>query len=118
DLTFSDFLDYAVLDDRIRVVGGYLESVKDDGERFVTALRKAREAGKPVVLLKTGRTDAGRAAAASHTAALAGSDEGYTAAFRKGGAVRVASSDAFRDLVAAFSTGRIPRGKRVAVLSI
>lgn len=118
DLTFSDFLDYAVLDDRIRVVGGYLESVKDEGERFVTALRKAREAGKPVVLLKTGRTDAGRAAAASHTAALAGSDEGYTAAFRKGGAVRVASSDAFRDLVAAFSTGRIPRGKRVAVLSI
>ncbi|HVL08870.1 MAG TPA: acetate--CoA ligase family protein [Burkholderiaceae bacterium] len=118
DLTFSDFLDYAVQDERIRVVGGYLESVKDDGERFVAALRRAREAGKPVVLLKTGRTDAGRAAAASHTAALAGSDEGYTAAFRKGGAVRVASSDAFRDLVAAFSTGRIPRGKRVAVLSI
>lgn len=118
DLTFSDFLDYAVQDDRIRVVGGYLESVKDDGEQFVAALRRAREAGKPVVLLKTGRTDAGRAAAASHTAALAGSDEGYTAAFRKGGAVRVASSDAFRDLVAAFSTGRIPRGKRVAVLSI
>jgi acyl-CoA synthetase (NDP forming) len=118
DLTFGDFLDYAVQDDRIRVIGGYLESVKDNGDEFVAALRRAREAGKPVVLMKTGRTDAGRAAAASHTAALAGSDEGYTAAFRKGGAVRVASSDAFRDLVAAFSTGRVPRGKRVAVISI
>lgn len=118
DLTFSDFLDYVVKEDRIRVVGGYLESVKDEGEQFVGALQRARQAGKPVVLLKTGRTEAGRAAAASHTAALAGSDEGYSAAFLKGGAVRVDSADAFRDLVAAFSTGRIPRGPRVAILSI
>ncbi|TEA77779.1 acetate--CoA ligase family protein [Allopusillimonas ginsengisoli] len=118
DLTFSDFLDYIVEEDRIRVVGGYLESVKDEGALFIDALRRARSAGKPVVLLKTGRTDAGRAAAASHTAALAGSDEGYSAAFVKGGAVRVDSADAFRDLTAAFSTGRIPRGRRVAILSI
>lgn len=118
DLTFSDFLDYIVEEDRIRVVGGYLESVKDEGQQFINALQRARRAGKPVVLLKTGRTDAGRAAAASHTAALAGSDEGYSAAFVKGGAVRVDSADAFRDLTAAFSTGRIPRGRRVAILSI
>jgi len=118
DLTFSDFLDFAVKDDRIRVIGGYLESVKDDGDKFISALQGARRAGKPVVILKTGRTDAGRAAAASHTAALAGSDEGYSAALLKGGAVRVASADAFRDLTAAFSTGRIPQGRRVAILSI
>jgi len=118
DLRFSDFLDHVVDDPRIRVIGGYLESVKDEGPRFVQSLRRARAAGKPVVLLKTGRTEAGRAAAASHTAALAGSDEGYTAAFRRGGAVRVHSADAFRDLVAAFSTGRMPRGRRVGVLSI
>jgi len=118
DMTFGDFLDYAVQDERVRVIGGYLESVKDNGERFVHALQNARRAGKPVVLLKTGRTEAGRAAAASHTAALAGADEGYTAAIRRGGAVRVASAEAFRDVIAAFSTGRIPRGRRVAMLSI
>jgi len=118
DLTFSDFLDYIVKEDRIRVIGGYLESVKDKGPRFVQALQRARSAGKPVVILKTGRTDAGRAAAASHTAALAGSDEGYSAAFLKAGAVRVDSADAFRDLTAAFSTGRVPQGRRVAILSI
>ncbi len=118
DLTFCDYLDYVAGDPRVRVVGGYLESVKDDGARFVASLRKVREAGKPVVVLKTGRTEAGQAAAASHTAALAGSDEGYSAAFRRGGAVRADSAEHFRDLVAAFSTGRVPRGKRVAVLSI
>jgi len=118
DLRFSDYLDYVAEDSRIRVIGGYLESVKDEGERFIQSLQRARRAGKPVVLLKTGRTDAGMAAAASHTAALAGSDEGYTAAFRRGGAIRVNSADAFRDLVAAFSTGRVPRGRRVGILSI
>lgn len=118
DLKFSDFLHYILKDDRIRVIGGYLESVKDEGKDFIQALRLARQAGKPVVLLKTGRTDEGRAAAASHTAALAGSDEGYSAAFEKAGAIRVDSADSFRDLTAAFSAGRVPRGKRVAILSI
>jgi len=54
DLRFSDFLDHVVDDPRIRVIGGYLESVKDEGPRFVQSLRRARAAGKPVVLLKTG----------------------------------------------------------------
>lgn len=118
DLRFCDFLDYAAADPRVRVIGGYLESVKDSGARFVQSLQRARRAGKPVVVLKTGRTEAGRTAAASHTAALAGSDEGYAAALHRGGAVRVDSADAFRDLVAAFSSGRVPRGGRVGVVSI
>lgn len=118
DLKFGDFLEHVAHDERIRVVGGYLESAKDDGDAFVAALQRVRRAGKPVVLLKTGRTDAGSAAAASHTAALAGSDEGYAAAFRRGGAVRVDSADEFREVIATFACGRLPRGRRMAILSI
>ncbi|VWX61600.1 Succinyl-CoA synthetase subunit alpha [Burkholderiales bacterium 8X] len=91
-----------------------------DGPKFMQALALARDAGKPVVLLKVGVSDAGRAAAASHTGALAGSDEVFDAVLRHGGAIRVPSIEQLLELGHAISVvgpDRLPEGHRVAVVT-
>jgi acyl-CoA synthetase (NDP forming) len=91
-----------------------------DGPKFKQALALAREAGKPVVLLKVGVSDAGRAAAASHTGALAGSDAVFDAVVRNGGAIRVPSIELLLEVghaIAIVGRERVPRGNRVAVVT-
>jgi acyl-CoA synthetase (NDP forming) len=91
-----------------------------DGPKFRHALALAREAGKPVVLLKVGVSEAGRAAAASHTGALAGSDAVFDAVVRNGGAIRVPSLEQLLEVGQAIATvgrERLPRGRRVAVVT-
>ncbi len=77
-------------DERVTVLGLHLEGVCHI-RQFEAMMEFAREQGKPVVILKTGRSDASRAAAVSHTASLAGSAAGADAFFRRLGAAQVAS---------------------------
>ncbi|MFP8958949.1 acetate--CoA ligase family protein [Natrialbaceae archaeon A-CW3] len=97
------------------VIVAYLEDVAD-GQRFVEA---AREVGRstPIVALKSGHTDAGSQAAASHTGALVGDDVGFEAAFDAAGIRRVPSQQALFDLTRAFAHQPIPQGDRVAVVT-
>ncbi|MFP9193110.1 acetate--CoA ligase family protein [Natrialbaceae archaeon A-CW1-1] len=97
------------------VIVAYLEDVAD-GQAFVEA---AREVGRstPIVALKSGHTDAGSRAAASHTGALVGDDSGFEAAFDAAGIRRVPSQQALFDLTRAFAQQPIPRGDRVAVVT-
>jgi len=88
DVTISEALEYSVMDPRTRVIAMFVEGVRN-GPRFVQALRAAREAKKPVVLVKSGRTEQGRRAAATHTAALASSGQGFDAVCQQFGAIRV-----------------------------
>lgn len=89
DLDICDLLEFLRHDPQTKVIAIYLESIKD-GRRFIEiASAVARE--KPVVILKGGKTELGRQAAASHTASLAGVAEIYSAAFQKAGIFEVQS---------------------------
>lgn len=72
DLELCDFVEYLIDDERTQVVCTYIEGIKDP-VRFVALARRAREAGKPWLAVKAGRTEAGSKAAFSHTASIAGS---------------------------------------------
>ncbi len=101
DLDESDFLAYFAWDPESKVIGAYVEGVKD-GRRFLGALKRAAS-GKPVVLLKGGRTGAGGRAAASHTAALAGAGAVWDAAARQAGAMSVDTVEELIDMLIAFA---------------
>src|SRR5512136_130699 len=83
DLGFEDFLFYLGGDPETRAIVMYIEEVKD-GPAFLEAVERA-STRVPVIAIKTGLSAKGRAAASSHTGALAGSHEVYMAAFRKAG---------------------------------
>lgn len=116
DVNESDLLEYLADDDETTTIGMYLEGIID-GERFTKAAAKA-STSKPVVVVKSGRTEAGAQAIASHTGSLAGSDAVFDAVCRRTGMVRVHDSEAFFDCLAAFESLPLPRSNRLGVLSI
>jgi acetyltransferase len=97
------------------VVLAYVEDV-DEGRRFVETARRVTQT-TPVVALKSGRTAAGAAAAASHTGSMAGSEQAYTAAFGQGGVVEARSVQAALDDVRALAGQPTPAGDGVAVVT-
>lgn len=101
DLDESDFLEYFTDDPETKVIGAYVEGVRD-GRRFLAALKRA-SSKKPVVVLKGGRTSAGGRAAASHTAALAGTSRVWDAALSQSGALAVDTVEDMIDVLIAFS---------------
>src|SRR5690606_34913815 len=90
NLDAASAIEYLIDDTETKVIGLYLEDVRDT-VRFRQALQRAAVAGKPVIAIKAGRSQAGAAAAASHTGALAGNDVMYDACLRQHGALRVDS---------------------------
>lgn len=122
DLEFSDFCDFFADDPRVGIIAGYVESIRD-GDKFRAAATKAARAGKPVVLIKVGASEAGGRAVQSHTGALAGSEAVYRAAFDELGIVRTQSIEELIDVLKIMSAfPRSPRrdnraAARVAILS-
>lgn len=114
DLNEVDFLDYFAQDDETRVIAAYIEGISD-GRRFMSALRRTA-ARKPVIVLKGGRTSSGTRAAASHTAALAGTQQVWSAALRQAGAVELSNLEEAIDLLVAFSFLKPQAGQRAGVL--
>jgi acetyltransferase len=115
DIDLGDMLDYLASDQASRAVLLYVEAVTH-AAKFLSAARRAARS-KPVVVVKSGRHEAGAHAALSHTGALAGSDAAYDAAFRRSGLLRVKTLD---DLFAAAETlARVPKlnGERLAILT-
>jgi acyl-CoA synthetase (NDP forming) len=99
DLGPVDLLEFYLADPQTKVIGLYLEDVKD-GRRFFETLRTAPR--KPVVILRGGRSSQGRLAAASHTGALAGDGRAWAALSAQAGVVQVDTVDAFIDVLLAF----------------
>jgi acyl-CoA synthetase (NDP forming) len=114
DLVASDLLDELATHDETRVIALYLEDFRD-GRAFVAAAARARELGKPVVLLTGGVTQASARAALSHTGALVSDARSVEAACRAAGIVDVATPKQLVDAAQALLSGRTPRGRRVAV---
>jgi acyl-CoA synthetase (NDP forming) len=119
DIDIADGIAWLARDAATKVILCCLETCRDAG-RLIAALKEARDAGKPVIALKIGTSEAGQAAAASHTGAMAGSDAVFDALFARCGAVRVRSVDELIDLGQAASIllpDRLPKGSRVAILA-
>src|SRR5436190_8173378 len=95
---------------------GYLEGIRDT-QRFGAVAEKAAHAGKPLILAKVGRSDAGRRAAASHTGSLARAGMADDAIFRHHGIIRGEDLDHMVDVASAFAYCSLPRGNRVAVIT-
>lgn len=96
DLLAADFLGWLAEDRHTDVIILIIESFRD-GRRFMEAARRARAAGKVVALLKVGRSDEGKRATATHTAAVAGSDRAVDAALAQCGVIRVDDVDELID---------------------
>lgn len=115
DVDFGDLLDYLALDTAAEAILLYIEAIKD-ARKFMSAARAAART-KPVVVVKTGRYEASKHAAASHTGALAGSDGAYEAAFNRAGLLRVHDLDELFDSVETLALARAPTGDRLAILT-
>jgi acyl-CoA synthetase (NDP forming) len=102
DVNEVDALTYLVEDHETRVIGIHMESIGGDGREFLRLLRRASARGKRVVVLKSGRSEAGARAALSHTGSLAqGNDRLFEGAIRQCGALRAQSLEDFFDLTRA-----------------
>ena len=111
-----DFLEYLIDDPATRVIAMFLETVREP-ERFVAALDRAADRGKPVVVLKVGRSDRTRRAISSHTGGLAGEARVFSAMLRAHRAIEVADMDELTEVIAACQAERWPRGRRLAVMT-
>ena len=92
DLDFTDFARYLLDDPDTRVIAGFVEGFKE-ADKFLEVAKLAAERGKPIVLIKIGRSELGARAARSHTAALTGADARYDAIFAQYGVIRVQDYD-------------------------
>jgi len=115
DVDFGDMLDYLAADSRAKSILLYIESITH-ARKFMSAARAAARL-KPVVVVKAGRHKASARAAASHTGALAGSDEVYEAAFRRAGMLRVMDMQALFNAVETLAMARRFDGDGLAVLT-
>ncbi len=116
DLDFCDFARYLLDDDDTRVIAGFIEGFKD-GRKFIELARLAAERGKPIVLIKIGRSELGSRAAGSHTAALTGVDARYDAAFDQYGVIRVQDYDDLLQVSNLMARSQRPPHRGVAVVS-
>ncbi len=114
DLDTADYINFMVEDDDTRLVACMVEGVRRP-EAFMAAAEKALAAEKPIVVVKIGRSDRGKAAAQSHTGALAGDDEVFDALCRKYGIIRCPSLDDLIETALAFQFCRLPKGRCIAM---
>lgn len=115
DLDEGDFLKAFASDKNTKVIVAYLESIKDGKEFLEVAEQTA--AVKPLVVLKSGVTQAGAKAASSHTGSLAGSDAAYNVAFRRSGVIRADHLTQLFEYAQAFATQPLPGGHRLTILT-
>lgn len=117
DVDVADGLLYLASQPQVRVILLYIEGVRH-GARLLEGLRRAHAAGQAVVAIKLGRTEVGSAAAASHTAALAGSDAVADAVLRQFGAHRAHSIEEFLDIACAAAVAGRPRHARTGIVTV
>jgi acyl-CoA synthetase (NDP forming) len=114
DLQAAELLSECARDDATRVIATYIEDFRD-GRAFARACHEAFAAGKPVILLPAGQSDASGRAARSHTGALVSDRVAVKAACRSAGIVTVASPTELIELAQAFLASSRPRGRRLAI---
>jgi acetate---CoA ligase (ADP-forming) len=114
-LAAEDLIELLAADERVSALGLYLEGVKDVG-RFARSVATARAAGKPIALVKAGRTAAAARTAHTHTGALAGADAAFDAFCRQAGIARCESLSTLCETLKVFHCGGPLAGRRVLVM--
>jgi acyl-CoA synthetase (NDP forming) len=114
-LALEDLIEVLSEDPRVTAFGLYIEGIKDAG-RFAEAVNTARAAGKPIALVKSGRTAAAAQAAATHTGAMAGADAVFDAYCRDAGIARCDTLAALVETLKVLHSGGPLPGPRVLVM--
>jgi acyl-CoA synthetase (NDP forming) len=115
DVSISELLSFLKDDGSTRVIAIYLEGFRNPREFFEVA--REVSAVKPIVVMKTGKSEIGSTAALSHTGSVAGSDAIYDGAFKQAGIIRARTILEFYDTLRAFEKQPVPKGNRVSVLT-
>jgi len=108
-------LEYFDQDEKIKVIMMYLEEIKN-GRDFMAAAAKIA-AHKPIIVLKSGKTEAGQKAVSSHTGSLAGSAQAYSTAFSQSGVIEAQEAEEFFNLAKGFSLQPMPAGNRIGIVT-
>jgi acyl-CoA synthetase (NDP forming) len=111
-----DYLDYLIDDPNTKVIATFTETVREP-ERYVAALDRAADAGKPVVVIKVGRTERTQRAITSHTGGLAGSSRVFSELLRAHRAIEVNDLDEMTEVLAVCQGQRWPRGRGISVIT-
>jgi acyl-CoA synthetase (NDP forming) len=111
-----DYIDWLIDDPNTKVIATFTESVREP-ERYVAALDRAANAGKPVVVLKVGRTERTQRAITSHTGGLAGSTRVFSEVLRAHRAIEVNDLDEMTEVLAVCQGERWPRGRGISVIT-
>jgi acetyl coenzyme A synthetase (ADP forming)-like protein len=115
DVSGNDLVEYWGADPATRVILLYLENL-GNSQKFMELARSVSRA-KPIVVVKSGRTEAGARAASSHTGSLAGMDVAVDALLGQAGVLRTDTIDELFDVAMLLASQPVPRGKRVAILT-
>ncbi len=116
DVDDAEILEYLSKDEKTKIICFYVEGLKEKKARAFYETARNVTKKKPVLLLKSGRTEEGSKAAASHTASLSGNDQLFTAMCRQSGIIRVETLEELVEAVKAFAFQPFPRGRRTAVV--
>ncbi|WP_160147175.1 acetate--CoA ligase family protein [Thermomonospora echinospora] len=116
DVSCGELVGYLAEQPDVEVIALFMEGVRKP-RSLLAAARRALELGKPVIALRTGRSQVGARAAASHTGALSSADDVVSAAFEATGVIRVDGPSELVEYARVFSAGRRPRGRRLAVVT-
>src|SRR5690606_31244003 len=116
-LNAAHFIDYLVDDKDTKVIGVYLEDIKD-GNLFKNSAIKAAKKGKPIVVIKAGSSEVGKKAAASHTGSMSGEDYKYQALFEQLGIIRVKSLNELIRVSQALLYQGFPTSDKLAVVTV
>jgi len=117
DIDVAECIGWAAETDEVKIIAAYAEGIKN-GPALIRSLELARANNKPVIFIKVGRSEEGAAAAASHTASLAGSDEIYDAVFRQYGVQRADTTEEMLDIAYACTAGIYPTGNKIGLVTI
>jgi len=117
DISEIDLLYYLMEDDETKVILMYLEEITD-GKALISAAQDIiKKSGKPLLIIKSGRTEEGASAAASHTGSLAGADDICDAAFEQAGIIRCYNLEEMFNKAIAFAYQPVPASEKVAIIT-
>lgn len=117
DLNTVEVMDFYVDDERTKLIGFYMEGVPD-GKDLLSMAKKALEKHKPVIGIKSGRSNAGQRAAMSHTGSMTGSNEVFQVSAEKYGMTMVEGLDQLVDALKVFRSDKRPKGNRVGTVVV
>lgn len=115
DIDEVELLNYLAQDRETKVIMMYLESL-DHGRDFMRAAEKVSKR-KPIIVLKSGRSEQAKRAVSSHTGSLAGSEQAVNAGFERAGVIRANTVEEFFDLGLAFSLQPVPKGANTVIIT-